>query len=394
MERQEAVPGFRVPASLSIAAQGLELAFYPGGTERLEALLELVNEAEHTLRLAFYIYAPDRSGTRVRDALAEAARRGVEVTLMLDQFGTEAPESFFAPLVEAGGALLRFNPRWSVRYLIRNHMKLAIADGHRAMIGGFNVKDEYFEGDCGQGWTDLGVVVSGPEIAQLVPLYDRIAAWCRDEPGRFFALRRLVRDWEPEEGPVRWLIGGPTSTLSSWAKCVIRDIERASRLDMMLAYFSPLGGLVNRIAEVARRGAVRLVLAGKSDNRATVGAARALYGRLLKRGARIHEFTCGKLHSKLVVADDAVYLGSANFDMRSLYLNLEIMLRVEDSALADKMRELITEHVAGAIEVTPELHRKRRGILRRMRWTLCWFLVAVLDYRVTRRLNFGWFEQG
>src|SRR3546814_11263716 len=99
---------------------------------------------------------------------------------------------------------------------------------------------------------------------------------------------------------------------------------------MVEAYFSPGRGMLKRIARAARRKGSRLVLPSRSDNGATVAAARLLYGPLLKRGVEIWEYQPCKLHMKLIVVDDAVYVGSANFDMRSLFLNLEIMLRVED----------------------------------------------------------------
>ena len=87
--------------------------------------------------------------------------------------------------------------------------------------------------------------------------------------------------------------------------------------------------------------------------------------------------------------DDAAYLGSANFDMRSLYLNLEIVLRIEDAALAARLREYIAHQLSAAEEITPALHASRATWLNRLRWRLSWFLVAVVDYTVSRRLNLG-----
>ncbi|KUO49352.1 MAG: hypothetical protein APF82_06205 [Sphingomonadales bacterium BRH_c42] len=156
-----------------------------------------------------------------------------------------------------------------------------------------------------------------------------------------------------------------------------------------MAYFSPAAGFLRRIAVIARRGSARLVLAGKSDNGATIGAARSLYKYLLKRSTRISEFSLAKLHTKLIVIDDVTYIGSANFDMRSLYLNLEIMLRIDDAALAGRMREYIDQYAAVAEPITLEWHRANAGVVNRVRWVLSWFLVAVLDYTVTRRLNLG-----
>ena len=115
---------------------------------------------------------------------------------------------------------------------------------------------------------------------------------------------------------------------------------QAKRLDIIAAYFAPGPMLLRRSANVARRGRVRLVTAAKSDNNATIAAARFTYWTLLKRGVRIFEYQPTKLHTKLFVIDGAVHIGSANFDMRSLFLNLEMMLRVEDAAFAAAMRTL------------------------------------------------------
>jgi len=83
------------------------------------------------------------------------------------------------------------------------------------------------------------------------------------------------------------------------------------------------------------------------------------------------------------------YIGSANFDMRSLYLNLEVMLRIKDQGFADRMREYIAHHRNHSEPITLEWHRKKAGVINRVRWVMSWFLVAVLDYTVTRRLNLG-----
>ena len=98
------------PPPFSAEAQGLSLTFYPGGRERFDTLLGLIDGAEASLKLAFYIFATDETGERVRDALVAAARRGVDVRVILDGFGALAGETFFAPLVEAGGRFCCFIP--------------------------------------------------------------------------------------------------------------------------------------------------------------------------------------------------------------------------------------------------------------------------------------------
>jgi cardiolipin synthase len=371
----------------SVTAQGHTLTFYPSGPDRLAALLGLIDGARESLKLAFYIFAMDGSGVRVRDALTAAARRGVDVRLMVDGFGAEADAAFFAPFVEAGGRFCRFIAKWTRRYLIRNHQKIVLADGRIVMLGGFNVEDSYFIPPGPRGWSDLGFTVEGPVVDRVDAWYDELEDWATNPRAQFLAIRRKVRNWDSGSGPVQLLIGGPAIGLSGWARRVSEDLVVAERLDMLMAYFSPSRRLQKRMHAIARRGRTRIVLPERSDHPAPLGAARALYRKLLQAGARIWEFSPCRLHTKLILLDDAVYLGSANLDLRSLYLNLEIMLRIEDAALAERMREFVEWHLPLSREITPELHAARATWWNRLRWRASWFLVAGLDYTVSRRLN-------
>jgi len=381
---------YRDPPPFAVQAQGHELTFYPGGKDRLDRLVALLDSAQASIRMCFYIFADDACGRLVLDRLLAARARGVAVSLLIDSFGSaRTSDAMFAPLRNAGCKYCCFSPRWNVRYLIRNHQKIVVIDEGVAMIGGFNVEKDYFASPEANGWNDLALELTGPVVAQLVRWYDLVEKWTLSPKGAWKAIRRLVRAWNPGNGPVQLLLGGPTRGLSPWARAVSNDLVEGRRLDMIMAYFSPAVRLLARVGRIAKKGETRLLLAAKSDNGATIGASRLLYGPLLKRGARIWEFSPCKLHTKLIVLDDAVYVGSANFDMRSLYINLEIMLRIEDAALAERMRGFVGQHLPASLEITRPLHRRRRTLLNRIRWTLSWFLVSVVDYTVSRRLNFG-----
>lgn len=382
-------PDYRDPPPFAIEAQGQHLTFYPAGVDRLEALIALIGSARRSLSLCFYIFAEDEASRRVRDALTAAAMRGVVVKLIIDGFGAAASDEFLAPFREAGGQYWRFSARWSQSYLIRNHQKMVIADRERAMIGGFNIENDYFASPQSNGWNDLGLVVEGSVVAQLDRWFAEMERWVGDSRANWRAIRRIVREWDPGGGPVRLLVGGPTRGLSTWARVVSSDLMQGRRLDMMMAYFSPPKRLVRRIVRIAEQGEVRLLMAGKSDNGATIGATRALYRYLLKRGAKVWEFVPCKLHTKLIVLDDRTYVGSANFDMRSLYLNLELMLVIDDAGLAERMRGFVAQHLEASLAITPQLHKSRATLWNRLRWRLSWFLVAVVDYTVSRRLNLG-----
>ncbi len=372
---------------------GNTLTLLPDGPQRLDALIGLIDGARESLRLLYYIWCEDESGTRVRDALVRAAARGVEVALLVDGFGAaEAKEPFFAPLADAGARFCRFVPRYGRRYLLRNHQKLALADGRKVIIGGFNISDDYFGTIAEGAWRDLGLQVEGDSVACLVDYFEALFAWALKPEARIRDLRRLLNQKSVTEGSLHWLFGGPTRRLSPWARAMRRDMKKAHRLDIIAAYFAPGPLLMRRTGNVARRrrgGEVRVITPSRTDHQATVGAARHTYWALLKRGARIFEYIATKLHTKLFVMDDVAYLGSANFDMRSLFLNLELMLRVDDRAFADAMRRYVDGEVADSDEITLAEHRKQRTLLNRIKWGIAYFLVAIADYRIAHRLNFA-----
>lgn len=384
----------RDATGISLSIRGNRLKMVESGPALREALIGLIDGAKDSLKLYYYIFARDESGRMVRDRLIAARARGVTVTLMIDAFGSaNTPTPFFDPLIAAGGHFGRFGARRSTRYLIRNHQKMTIADDRRLLLGGFNIEDDYFGLPEDDGWADLGLIVEGPQVAAMANWYGQLWRWVSTKRQRFRTLRRMVRHWHPSlhqdpGDPMRWLIGGPTRRLSPWAQVVKHDLEQAERLDMVEAYFSPGRGMLKRIAQAARRKGARLILPSRSDNGATVAAARLLYGPLLKRGVEIREYQPCKLHMKLIVIDDIVFIGSANFDMRSLFLNLEIMLRIEDKALAAEFRKFIDRRAAESRPFTLDNYKAQRGVLTLIKQWISYFLVGVLDYTVTRRLNF------
>lgn len=367
--------------------------------DRLDALVRLIDGAEQSLLLYYYMVDDDAIGRLVLTKLIEARQRGVSVELMVDSFGSNGcPRSFFDPLINAGSRFGVFSPRFSTSYLVRNHQKMTIADNHRAIIGGFNLNKNYFDQleaeeskkDHDTDWEDIGIVIEGPEIETLAAWYAKLSDWVRNDNGNILALQRMVRKWAPGQGSFRWLLGGPSNRLSRWAWSIKKDIEAGSRLHLVSAYFSPGQGLLRRIAHVSKSGGEsRLLLPGKTDNPATIGASRLLYGYLLKRNATIYEYGLKRLHAKMVIVDDAVYVGSANFDIRSLFINVEMMVRIEDSAFAEHARQLFGEMIEEAEPITKDLHKSRKSLLNRIRWALSYFFVNTLDYSVSRRFNFG-----
>ena len=132
---------------------------------------------------------------------------------------------------------------------------------------------------------------------------------------------------------------------------------------------------------------MRVVTAALSDHQNAVAAARFTYHDLLRKGVRIFEYQPSKLHTKLFLVDRSVHIGSANFDMRSLFINLELMLRVEDEAFANHVRSYVDGEVAKSEQITRELYKQRTGWGQRVRQFVAYVLLAVVDPRVSRGLN-------
>jgi cardiolipin synthase len=369
-----------------IAGNRLELI--ETGEERLRSILALIAGAEHSLKLLFYMFNPDRMGERVRDALIAAAQRGVDVKLLIDGFGSSAPPDFFTALDESGGEYCVFNPAYGRRYLMRNHQKLAIADDRLALIGGANIDETYLTDHGAAHWRDLWLRIEGPEVMPASRYFDSLFRWTTRKHAKLRSLRRMMAEYSEWRGPMQWKFTGPMSMRNSWWRSIGRDIRRGRQLDMIFAYFAPPGGMLRRIGRLGSRGKARIITAAKSDNNATIAAARNSYSRLLRRHVQMYEYQPAKLHTKLAIVDDTVHIGSSNFDYRSLYINLEIMLRIKDAAFAAAMRQYFERELEDCRWISPYVHKKRANPWRRFKWALSHFMVNIMDYTVTRRLNF------
>jgi cardiolipin synthase len=277
--------------------------------------------------------------------------------------------------------------------LLRNHQKMLLVDGEtsgsQVLIGGFNIEDDYFVGAEEGGWRDIGLIVAGPAAARLAPYYSALMGWALKKHARIRELRGIIQRFSEASGKLQWQFGGPMSRLSPWAVSTTRDLSQGCDVEVIAAYFAPPWGMLKRIARVGATGRARVITAAKSDNTATIFAARFTYNQLMKRGVEIFEYQRTKLHTKLLVFDDEVHIGSSNFDIRSLYLNLEMMLRVDDLEFTSMMRLYFEGELDDCQQITRDTWDKRRTFLNRLKWGLSFFLVTAVDYTVTRRLNFG-----
>jgi len=181
------------------------------------------------------------------------------------------------------------------------------------------------------------------------------------------------------------LTSGPGFDGGNLRKVLYRDFWTARRVAIIAAYFTPPWRLRRALRNTAKRGIVRLMLPGVSDVPLMRLAAQHLYERLLQHRVEIFEYQPQILHAKLVIVDDVVYVGSSNFDVRSLQLNFDFLLRIPSPVLAEQARRLFAADMAHSRAITlPEWHAAKSFWPRIVRLAAYW-LVTRLDPFIAQR---------
>lgn len=329
------------------------------------ALDGLVRGATRRLDILLYIIERDDSGRAFVQRLTEKVRQGVEVRLNIDRLGTlSRPRRALAEFVAAGGKLQFFSPFLNFRagghLNLRNHRKLVIADGARVWAGGRNVGDCYLVAGK-PPWLDLSYSVEGPVVRAFADVFaaDWGAGVTVHLPGE-----RVVGTTTLQLVPA-----GPDERLDVLHDGLVNAIHRAERrVWIVTPYFVPTEALSLALTTAARRGLdVRIFLPDRS-NQWTADLARGPYLREAERaGCRICRFLPGMLHAKAGLVDQVGWVGSANFDVRSMLLNFEMALFLYDPApvaeLEAWIEALVPDCAPGIRPVSPP-RRLLEGVFR------------------------------
>lgn len=351
------------------------------GREAFATMLEAIESARRSVCLEMYIFAPGALGERFRDALVRARQRGASVRVLVDGVGSlHLPDTFWTPLREAGGEARVFNPISLKRLGIRNHRKLLVCDDSVAFIGGFNIAPEY-EGDgVSSGWHDVGMRLEGPLVAELAATFEDMFRLADFRHKAFPRLRRAALTRPLSTRGEEILLGQPGLGRNPLRRALRADLRRARHAQFMVAYFLPPPRLLRLFRRASRRGTgVQLILPARSDVPLSQMAARSQYRRLLKSGVEIYEYQPQVLHAKLFVLDEAVYIGSANLDPRSLSVNYELTLRFEHPQMAAEAREIFADTLRHCHQVDARAWQRSRSFWTRLKQRLALWLLARLD---------------
>jgi len=344
------------------------------GDETFEAMWADIAGATRSVHLTTYIFEADRVGLRTLEELVAAARRGCQVLVVLDAFGSHrlAPASL-EPLRAAGGEVLFYNPlvAWpiGVARLVRNHRKILVTDRTVGYCGGLNVAEEYAGKRHGTAlFRDTQLRIAGPAASDLATIVEELA---RAVDGR---TRRLAGEGaQPSEnGCIVQILESPgRRRRAAIQKALHMKLGRAlERCYLTSPYFVPPRGLIVALCRAAERGVdVRVLTAGRSDVPVVRLASRHLYGRLLRAGVRIFEYAPGVLHAKTGTADGlSASVGSFNLDYWSYRRNLEVSVGVFDSVATEALDRHFEADLAGAHEVRLATWEQRTRFQRLVHW--------------------------
>jgi cardiolipin synthase A/B len=356
------------------------------GDDAFHSMADAIDQARHTVDFETYIYADSAPGRRLREALTQAAGRGVRVRVLIDALGSLGlSDAFWEPTRQAGAAVRWFNP-FSLRHFnIRNHRKLLVCDDAVAFLGGFNISEHWVGDGLRQGWRDLGLIVRGNLANALADSFNQtfqLADFRHRYPQRLRPRRGVIAAATHQ---ARVLAAGPGRGRHPIRVNLMRDLRHAREVRIIAAYFLPPGRLLRALKRVARRGGlVHLILPARSDIYLMQSATRGLYGRLLRAKARIHEYAPQILHTKFIQIDQAVYLGSANLDRRSFGINYELLVRFDSPELAAEGRAIFDQYLQHSTPIERRAWQRSRTFWQRAcQWLAC-TLFARLDPFVTR----------
>jgi len=329
------------------------------GDEIFPAMLQAIRSAKKTITFETFIYWSGSIGSEFTNALAERARAGVKVHLLLDWIGSSKMDASQLALMEQAGVQVRkyHKPYWYQlsRLNNRTHRKLLIVDGQTGFTGGVGIADQWSgHAQDPAHWRDSHYRVQGPVVGQMQAVF--MDNWIKVS-GDVLPGPEYFPPLQPSgSGKAHVFSSSPSGGSESMRLMFLLAIAASSRsIQLSTPYFIPDTLTIKALTDAAKRGVtVRIITAGShSDSETVRRASRARWGALLEAGVEIHEYEPTMYHCKTMIVDGVwTSVGSTNFDPRSFVLNDEANLNYYDGDFARRQILIFQEDLARSRQVT------------------------------------------
>ncbi|MEN3929864.1 phospholipase D-like domain-containing protein [Microvirga sp. W0021] len=370
---------------------GNRIKILNGGDETYPAMIDAIESAQKTIAIQSYIFDNDAIGKRIVEALAAAKKRGVEVRVLVDGIGIRYSRPRISRLLKAEGIpYALFNSGILGMRLpyanLRSHRKVMVVDGIVGLTGGMNIRQGFSsEFSPNHLFKDKHFQVSGPIVSQLLSSFMHdwqvttneelsISQW-------FTSIKSLETQLAEDTGlPARIVPSGPDQNLANTHRVLMGAITVAQKhIRICSPYFIPDQQLIGALAVAARRGIIVDIVIPSSNNLKLVDyAMTAQLDQVIHPGCRVWRASGDFDHSKLMTVDGAwSYVGSSNFDPRSLRLNFELDMEVYDRPIAQAIEAVIDDHIKNAIPETLQT-LNNRSFVTRLRNRAIWLATPYL----------------
>ncbi len=344
---------------------GSDLELLIDGEQTFGAIFQAIAQAREYVLVQSYIINDDKIGRKLRDALIERARNGVNVRLIYDAVGCiKLPKTYLQSLskggVEVVNAHARGGPKSRFQINFRNHRKTIIVDGIVGFTGGLNMGDEYMGENPKFGpWRDTHARVTGPVVLQLQLIFGEDWHWATGE----ILLEKLNWDIERTDANRDALVvatgpGDPFDS-GSFYFCALINAAR-QRLWIASPYFVPENDIMTSLKLAAMRGVdVRILTPEVIDHKIPWLAALAYFDEIMEAGVEVWRYNHGFMHQKVVLVDDLISsVGTTNLDNRSCRLNFEQTVVVFDSETARQTEAMLQSDFDRSFKLTRTLGQR------------------------------------
>ena len=354
------------------------------GEQKFPEMFQALQEAKHHIHIEYYIFSYDEIGKKLIHILARKAAEGVEVRIIIDDFGSKRNKRMVKKLSKAKIEIHRFMP---VRFVLlaqgnyRDHRKIIVIDGKIGFEGGINIDQRYANnGKNKLYWRDTHIRVEGPLVNLLQ--FQFLLSWQFTAKKNFpFKQPYFGNDFvNPGNATGTLVASGPDSPRPYCMEAIVSAINQAkTKIRIVTPYFIPTDQIITALQIAASNGvSVEMILPGKTDSYVVKHASLSFINPLLQSGMKIFLYQKGFVHAKTMTFDNQLAIvGTANMDMRSFYINFEIAALIYDEQFCGEVDNSFDEDLKSCREITFK-EWSRRSFKNRLLDSTCRLLTPLL----------------